>query len=379
MLELGIVIALLVASIVVVLYQGIALLLAAQMPRLRPEDGRGLARIPKVSVVIAARNEEEDLPRCLDALLAQTYPNLEIVVVDGGSTDRTAEVARERGSRIRVLDEPPLPEGWVGKNWACQTGVKATDGEYVLFIDADVRCHPEAVRATIEWAEREQADLASLGPKVEMVGFWEKLVLPFYIQMVLAYFWTPRVNNDTSHTAMANGQYLLVRRPSYELVGGHTIIRQYVLEDVAIARAFRARGLRLRFAWSPELLTTRMYRDRKEMSEGILKNIHGMEFSAWRQVGFWFGLLGFYLLPLGVLPLGILTGNVLLIGMGAFLYFALFGKHAGLAARLGSNVGYGFLFPVAVAYYMGLVSVSLRRGLARRPVVWKGRNYPIQA
>jgi glycosyltransferase involved in cell wall biosynthesis len=366
-----------VGSVVALLYQGIAIVFGYAMPRLDPPGPPAARAWPRVSAVVAARNEELDLPVCLDGLLSQDYPNLEVIVVDGGSTDRTREVVAARGNRVRLLREPPLPAGWVGKSWACHLGFGASSGDWVLFTDADMRYHPGAVRAAVEWAEREGADLATLGPRIEMGGFWENVVLPFYTQMVLTYLRAPRVNRPDSHAAMANGQFLLVRRSAYEKVGGHEAIRSDVLEDVRLAQQFRNSGLRLRIAWAPELLSTRMYRDRAEMFEGILKTVHGTRFSALRQGAFLAGLVGFFWLPLLVLPVALLWGIPLLAVWGAFLYIALFGKHVAFTRSVRGRAWAGLLYPVAVGYYIALVAVSIARGARRRPVVWKGRSYPV--
>jgi chlorobactene glucosyltransferase len=378
MLPLWATLLLVAGAVVVLLYQGVAIVLAYQLTRFGPAPPEPVpAPRGRVSVVIAARNEEADLGPTLDALLRQDYPDLEVVVVEGGSTDGTRAVIDARAPRVRCIDEPPLPPGWVGKNWACWNGARATYGEWLLFLDADVRTDPAAVRTTLDWAERERADLATIGPKVEMVGFWERVILPLYIQLVLTYFRTPHMHRPGSRAAMANGQFWLTRRSAYEATGGHEAVRGRVLEDVAIAQRYRDAGFRLRFAWTPHLGETRMYRDRHEMFEGLLKNVHGLEFSAARQFGFLLGLIGLFLLPLGLLPLGLATGSALLTGIGAFLYVALFGKHVAFAAATGAPPGYGLLYPIAVGWYVVLVTTSLVRGLQHRPIDWKGRSYPI--
>lgn len=366
------------ATVVALLFQGLPLLFAAQMPRLdppaAPPTGEGG---PRVDVVLVARNEEADIGPALDGLLAQRGVQLRIVVVDGGSTDRTREVVRQREPKVRLIEEPPLPPGWVGKNWACDVGYRATTAEFVLFTDADVRYEPDAVATTVAWAESEHADLATLAPKVEVRTFWEKVVLPLYVQLVLTYFRTPRVNRDGSRAAMANGQYTLVRREAYEQAGGHAGVRSFVLEDVALARRFRAARKRLRVAWAPELLETRMYRDRIEMFEGLKKNVHDTRFSPARQTVFLVGLVGLFWLPLAVLPLGLWAGSLVLSVLGAFVYVAWFAKHALFARAIGMSAPYGLLFPVAVGFYVVLVGASLVDGLRGRPVEWKGRSYPM--
>jgi chlorobactene glucosyltransferase len=378
MLPLAVEALLLVGAVLVLLFQGVAILLAFQTTRLEPlPPETSIPRRGRVSVVIAARNEEADLGPTLDAVLAQDYPDLEVVVVEGGSTDGTRAAIDARAPRVRRIDEPPLPPGWVGKNWACWTGANATRGDWLLFLDADVRLAPGAVRTVLTWTESEHADLASIGPRVEMIGFWERVVLPFFLQVVLTYFRTPRMHRPGSRAAMANGQCWLTRRVQYYARGGHEAVRGQVIEDVAIARRYRAAGDTLRFAWAPELGRTRMYTDRHEMFEGLLKNVHGLEFSAARMVGFLAALVGLFLLPLGLLPLGIATGSVVLSAVGAVLWVALFGKHVAFNAAVGAPARYGLLFPLAVAWYLVLVSTSLVHGVRRRPVAWKGREYAV--
>jgi chlorobactene glucosyltransferase len=367
----------LVLTVATVLFQGIPIYLAYQMPRLDPGGLPGSVPPPRVSVIIAARNERLDLPGCLDALLAQEYPDLEILVVDGGSTDGTPEVVRARSPRVRLVPEPPLPPGWVGKNWGCHTGSVYATGEYLLFLDADVRTHPAAIGTTVAWALAERADLATLAPRIEMVSFWEKVVLPFYTQVVLTYFRAPRVNRPDSTTAMANGQFLLVRRDAYDAVGGHAAVRGVVLEDVALARNFRRTGRRLRVGWAPDLLVTRMYRDRHEMFEGLLKNIHGIRFRTSRQLAFLAALVGFYWIPLAVLPVGLAGASIGVVVLGTLLGLALFGKHAAFAQATRGSWVHGLLFPLAVGFYVVLVATSLARGWRGQPIEWKGRRYAL--
>lgn len=375
MLSLAWTLLLVAYALLVLIVQGIPLYLARQMPHPREPVEPAPAAAPRVSVIIPARNEVHDLGRCLDSLLAQQYPALDHLVVDGGSTDGTRELVQARAPKVQLIDEPPLPDGWVGKSWACWTGAQQARGEFLLFLDADVRVSPRAVWAAVDWAQRDRADLVTFGSRIEMVGVWEKIVLPFFIQMVLTYFRSPRVNLPHSRTAMANGQFMMIRRRAYDETGGHEAVRSRVIEDVAVAERLRAAGKVLRLGWAPELVTTRMYRSSGEMYEGLLKTASGVRFSALRQVGFAVALIVFYWLPLGVLPIGLWTGSLVVAGIGAFLWFALFGKHVVFTWAAQGPAGYGLLFPLAVGYYVVLVLVALGRGLRGRPVRWKGRSY----
>jgi len=364
------------AAIGVLLYQGFAILLAYQMPPLRPDPAAAPGR--SVGVVVAARDEDDELIATLDALAAQTIPVAEVVVVDGGSSPATRRELERRSPTVRRLEEPPLPAGWVGKNWACWTGARSVRGDWILFLDADVQLHPAAVASMVAWAEREDAAAATIAPRIVALGFWERVVLPFYVQMVLARYRAPRTNLDHSRSALLNGQCWLVRREAYAAVGGHEAVKGQVLEDIALATRFRAAGDRLRLAWAPALASTRMYRDRAEMFEGLVKNIHGVDFSVRQELGFLAVLIGLFWLPLALLPFGWATGSVLLAGLGAFLYVALFGKHVAFARSTGVPAAYGLLFPLAVAFYVAVLVTSLGRGLRRRPVTWKGRAYSIR-
>ena len=367
------------SAAVVLVFQGIALWLAHAMPRLDPAPTAAIeGPRPKVSIVIAARDEEADLPASLDSVLSQELMDLEVVVVEGGSRDRTREVAEARAPRVRCLDEPPLPAGWVGKNWACWTGARSTDGEWLLFLDADVRLHPLAVRTTLAWAQGEGAALASIAPRVEMVGFWERVVLPFYVQLVLTSYRAPRVNRSRSRAAMANGQYWLVRRRDYEELGGHAAVRGSLLEDVAIAQRFRAAGRPIRIAWAPRLATTRMYRDRHEMFDGMLRSVHGARSSGPRQAGIAVALVALFWAPLALLPAALALHNLPLVATGAILAIALLGKHVVFSRAVGAPAVYGLLFPAAVGFYLAAVLTLLGRTIRGRSLTWKGRAYPVR-
>ncbi len=365
-------------ALIVLMFHGWVLWLASRMPsvpgtmQLTPPIG------VRVSAIVPARNEEEDLGPCLDGLLGQEYALSEIIVVDGDSEDRTREVAQARAPRVRLVTAPPLPEGWVGKNWACHIGASAAQGDYLLFTDSDVRYQPRAIGAALAWGEAERADLTTLAPRIETIGFWERAVLPLFTQFVLTYFRTPSVNRDSSSAAAALGPFLLIRRSAYERVGGHAAIRGAVLEDIALAKRLRQAGLRIRIGWAPDLLVTRMYRDRSEMSEGILKNLHGVRVSAWRQVGFLSALVGLFWLPLLALPLGLWSGSLLMTGIGVVLWIALFGKQALFTRAARGRARDGLWFPIAVGYYVVLVIRSIRRGMSHRTIVWKGRSYPLE-
>lgn len=374
--------------------QGAIVILALRMPDLVPSEVPG-ATAPggarpatpapvRVSVIVPARNEREDLTGCLDALRAQDWTKeggwMETLVVDGGSTDGTAEVARAHPLAPKVLEEPPLPPGWVGKNWACHRGMQQAQGDLLLFLDADVRLAPAAVRAAVLRQSETGADLLTLASRIVMEGFWERVVMPLYVQFVLLYFVAPRVNHDDSSRAMANGQFMLFTRKGYALCGGHEAVRGAVLEDVSLAQRVKRSGGKVRLFWAPELLSTRMYANREEMDEGILKNLHGTRFSAGRQIGLALAIFVYFLSPFLVLALalaGLLAWPWLLVALLVIGLTAL--KQMGFQGAVRAPRRYGLLYPLGCAYYLGLFGRSLAIGLRGGQVHWKGRAYDMDA
>jgi chlorobactene glucosyltransferase len=362
--------------------QGVPVVLAYLMPELGPAEEPPPSPAPRVSVIIPTRNEALDLGVCLDDLQAQDYGagggSLEVLVIDGGSTDGTADIARAHPLRPTVIPEPPLPTGWVGKSFACYLGAKVASGERLLFLDADVRLAPSTLRVALATQDATKADLLSLATRIEMKSFWERVVLPLTVQFILTYFVTPRVNRDGSSRAMANGQFLLFRRESYERIGGHLAVRGDILEDVRLAQEVKARGGRVRVYWAPDLVWTRMYRNRTELHEGLLKNLHGTRFSAPRQAAFLLGILAFFLSPFALLGYGIWNANLSVVLVAGALLILTLAKQVGFQRALRASPWYALLYPLGCLYYVVLLLESIGRGLRGRSVTWKGRSYDME-
>ncbi|MGA9352776.1 MAG: glycosyltransferase [Terriglobales bacterium] len=226
----------------------------------------------EVSIIVPARNEEANLGDCLRSLASQTGVSYEVVVVDDRSTDRTRTIA-ESFEGVRVIEAPPLPPGWTGKNNAVVAGAAAARGSWLLFTDADtVHVAGSLARAMAE-AQEHGVDMLSYSPEQIAVTFWEMAVLPL-VFAELAREYPPRVVSDAaSPIAAANGQYILIRREAYEAVGGHRAIAESLLEDVALARAVKGAGLKIRFRYAADAVRTRMYRNFRQLREGWTKNL----------------------------------------------------------------------------------------------------------
>ena len=224
-----------------------------------------------VSVIVPARNEEANLQRCLQSLVAQTAPPFELIVIDDHSTDRTRSIAQSFPT-VRVFEADPLPDGWSGKSNACWTGAKLVKGKWLLFTDADTRHAIKSIEQGFREAESNHAALLSYSPKQEVHGFWERALMPVIFAELAKTYRPKQVSDPTSPAAAANGQYLLIRRDVYDAVGGHAAVAHKILEDVELAKLVKRAGYKLQFRVS-DAVSTRMYRTFGQMWEGWTKNL----------------------------------------------------------------------------------------------------------
>ena len=227
---------------------------------------------PTVDVIIPARNEEDCLGRCLESLVAQQGISFQITVVDDGSTDRTRAIA-ESFAGVRVLSAGELRPGMTGKVNALVTGAAGSRSEWLLFTDADTFHYPGSLAASVREAEDRQVDLLSYSPEQETASWWELAVMPLVFADLVRTYSSESVNDPADATVAANGQYILVRREVYEAMGGHGVLPLNVLEDIELAKVFKASGHRIWFRYGGGLVRTRMYRTFGAMWEGWSKGL----------------------------------------------------------------------------------------------------------
>lgn len=330
-------------------------------------------RLPTVSVIVPARNEEACLGSCLESLVAQHDIDYEIIVVDDASTDRTAEIARSFFG-VKVIEAGPLPENWTGKNNAMAASAKVAKGKWLLFTDADTVHKPGSLARAVAEVEHNGAALLSYSPEQEVRTFWEKAVMPVIFAELAANYPPKKVSDPNSPVAAANGQYLLISREGYDAVGGHTKIASDLLEDVAMARLVKSSGRKIFFRYGGDAVRTRMYRSWRQMKEGWTKNL-AILFPRPRALGLFRGI-----------EFLLITGNVIAAisarllgrqdvavatGLLAFLLIASFflriqRAHFSVLSNLLAVWGLG------IFAYLLVRSASARQKGAIR---WKGREY----
>src|ERR1041384_3572875 len=235
------------------------------------------AKAPLISVCVPARNEERNIRACVESILAQDYPNFEILVLDDRSTDATGEILRglaAQNDKLKMIFGSDLPEGWAGKPHALFQVSAAARGDWLCFVDADTFLSPSTLSSCYTKALETQADMFTIMTFQVMGSFWEKVVMPIVMTALSVGFSPRKVNNPKSQDASANGQFILIKRSVYDAIGGHESVRDQIVEDKAISEQVKWNGYRLIVANGYSIVKTRMYTSLPEMWEGWTKNIY---------------------------------------------------------------------------------------------------------
>jgi hypothetical protein len=237
---------------------------------------------PKVSVVIPAYNEAANIEACITSVLDSTTlgaDQIEVWVVDDQSSDETVAIVdlfqeTRQDARLKIMSAGARPAGevWVGKNWACTQAAKQVEGEFLLFIDADVRLKAQSIETTIAYAQQEKIDLLSLAAVILCQHWSEWLVQPVVVALLGIAFEFAPVNDPMSETAFAAGPFMLFRRSAYDAIGGHAAVHDYVVEDVELGRRIKQQNFRLWYGLGRGLAEVQMYRSFSALWEGWTKN-----------------------------------------------------------------------------------------------------------
>ena len=243
-----------------------------QSPRLESLDRTSIRCFPQVSVILPARNEGRYIARCLDSLLAQDYPNFEIIAVNDSSTDRTGEIMKAyaaKDSRILHIDASPKPEGWTGKNWACYQGYLHTRGELLMFTDADSKHLPSAMSLAVGYIVSQNLDALTAVPRLICNDFWTKMTLPVLATFLHTRFSPIRVNDPNTKTGYFFGSFFLITRSTYETVGTHEGVREELVEDGALGGKVKASKFRMKMVRGESQIDAVWARDLPTLWQGL--------------------------------------------------------------------------------------------------------------
>ncbi len=347
-----------------------AALFLRNLPLYAPLPRPGSARA-RCSVLIPARNEEANISEALHSILRSEAIDLEIIVLDDGSTDRTAEIVRSIADpRVRLETALPLPAGWCGKNFACHQLAALARHPLLVFMDADVRVsRPDSLARLMEFVGQSGAALVSGVPREETRGLTEKLIIPLIHFVLLGFLPLERMRKSTDpRFAAACGQILAVRREAYDRAGGHTAIANRIHDAVALTRTFRAHGLATDLFDATDTFHCRMYQRAADVWHGFAKNAHEGLGSPQLIVPATLLLLGGQVLPFALLAV---APSPLALGAAAA---AMLPRLIGVF-RFRQSLLSALLHPLGICALVAIQWFAFLRWLRKRPAVWKGRSY----
>lgn len=348
---------------------------------------------PFVSIIVPARNEARNLPRLLPSLLGQRYPNFELIIVDDQSTDDTPLILAEwmrRDSRLRVVHGGVLPPGWKGKPHAMQQGVDSAKGEWFLFTDADTNHSPMSLSSSISHALLNNIDLFTIGPHFELGGIAEKLIMPVAYEGISVLYPPARVNDPQSPNAIANGQYIMIKKSVYNAAGGVERVKGQIAEDLEFGKAIKSDGYKLRMGDGRRLMSVRMYTNLAEVWEGWSKNVV-LSFKGNPLQGFLAvqGVMQISLMPLVMVRWAWLAWRTAkktrakedsayaawvsaLAFAGAFMPLAYRNR---IDRMLGISPLWTLTQPIGGIMFILIMASSVWRLITGKGVTWKGRTY----
>ncbi|WP_405104887.1 glycosyltransferase family A protein [Paenibacillus sp. FSL K6-1217] len=361
---------------------------AAQLPKLGAAGTRAVKALPvqggsralRLSVLIPARNEADNIGECLTSVLASSTGGIEaeIIVLDDSSTDGTGAIAAAAGGgRVRVLQGCELPEGWLGKSHACAQLAEAAGGDWLLFLDADVRLQPKALQAALSAAGAAGGGMITGFPRQNTGSWLERLIVPLMVFTIICHLPIPlvRASRDPRFVA-AHGGFILIHRDSYDSCGGHAAIRSELVDDMALARAVKRSGGTVALMDITEQVHMRMYHNAREVWSGYRKNIYA----------------GIGRSPVLLLAVLIVYWSLYVLPAAAVLYYGLSGSPgaalwpaaallAGMAVKRTSDaagrqpVWFCLLLPAGMLCLSLIAVASWRGSRPRGGYEWKGRRY----
>lgn len=370
-----------VISMVLAVYWMIKLVM--MLPRLRRDPILSTEPVetgasPLISIIIAVRDEEEDIGGCIRSLQGQTYTNWEMVIVDDRSRDRTAKIIEEfqmGDPRIRLIkntDEPPLD--WNGKVYANGKGFKEARGEWLVFTDADTRHHPAHLRSALAYCLKCDVAVLTVLPSQICRGFWENTLQPFIFWLFWDYFPPRSINRNGNKRAGASGTFFLVWRDAYQTMGEWGSVRNIIPDDVAFVERAKALGLSAHLVIATRTIGVRMYRSLAESFEGwsryMLSGANNNILVVFLEVLY---AMGFNILPF-LFPffIGRYPCSAFLLAFSALLIVVI---RFSINRLLGVPGGWAFTHPVASLLLVVIALNTIYRRITGKGVKWKGRIY----
>lgn len=346
---------------------------------------------PKISVCIPARNEESVIGNLLESLVLQNRSNFDVHVLDDQSEDQTLSVLQTYREMypdiISVHAGKPKPEDWLGKPWACKQLGEASDGEILVFLDADTTLRQNALNGIANSFDAYNLDMLTVWPRQKLVTFWEKLVIPLIYYSLVTLLpaiyvyrsprWMPSFLRKIfdSKFAAACGQCIAFSRDSYNKIGGHKSVKNKVVEDVELAKKIKKTGLTMRMFNGMGTVSCRMYENHEDLLQGLRKNfLAGFGNSIPLFLIAALVHLIVYVLPFLTLITSFITGNIVLFYLSVASVTIILLHRLILSIWFRWDPLYSFTHPVGVLWFQRLGLLKLMDYFTGRKSKWKGRD-----
>jgi chlorobactene glucosyltransferase len=357
---------------------------------LKPLPGGPVPGDISVSILIPARNEENNIENCVISACNQEYSNYEVIVLNDRSSDNTGAILKRLESELSnltVINGKQKPSGWLGKPWACKQLSDSANGKILVFIDADVTINKFVLNGVVNAFDQYGLEMLTVWPRQTLKSFWEKTLIPLVYYALISILpsvyvyrsprWMPGFISSRTRKlfAAACGQFIAFRRESYKYIGTHEVVKNNIIEDVGLARAALGFGLKIRMFEGSDQVHCRMYNNEADIRAGFRKNFFA---------GFGYSYLNFfsaallhvivYIIPFLVLPASVFIDKpawTLLSGIAVALIFL---HRIILAAWFRWNPIYSLTHPVGVAWFQLLGIISLADKLTGRQTNWKQRS-----
>ncbi len=338
---------------------------------------------PLISVLVPARNEEDNIKRCLLSLMKQDYKNIEILVLNDNSTDNTAGIVSglaRKDKRITLHHGKPLEKGWLGKSFACYQLSKFAKGKYLVFTDADTLHFPNSIGSSVACLLKYKVDALSVFAKQIMVTIHERMMVPAGNYMI---FWfLPLILIRKAKSALfctAIGQFMLFKKEVYEKIGGHKAVKSRILEDVIISKQVKKCGYKFMIFDGRHSLYCRLYHNFSEVVKGYSKILFAaFGFNAYMMLTAILFVSAIFLLPFIMLPISILFDWAQIhINLMIIQVIMIFITRVIFTFRYRSKAIDAFLHPLAFIYLIAIAITSVFQVKYGAGIYWKGRTYAV--
>lgn len=357
-------------------------------PRLTEKNVKVLHSAPKVSIIVPIRNEEKSIGNCIDSLLNQDYPNFELILVNDKSTDRTPDILKqysEREQKVRVVNLEYKPDNWIGKSWACLQGYLHSDGEILLFTDADTYHMKNTLRLAVQYLIGIKLDALSMLPKMLAANFFVKVTLPFLTLYQHTYISPININDPSKKAVNYLAHFCMIKKTVYDQIGTHETVRDKFSEDLAIGEILKKGNFRMHMVRGELNLTTDTIRTPKlifnQISRYIIPYFRENKLGAIVKTLSEFAItfLPFLLLAYSILSTGLkLTFSLesilflcnLVTVLNIIIISSLQSKYV-----VYQNPWYGIAAPVGACIFSFAFIIGLVKAIIKAPIGWREREY----